>query len=53
MTTPESEKRVRRLLWLLVVFLLAAVAAYLVYWWLDDGDAGIASAVTLAATISR
>lgn len=51
MTTPESERRARGLLWLLMVLLLAVVAAYLVYWWLeDDGDAGIASVTTLAAT---
>ena len=45
-TTPETERRVRSLLWLLVVLLLAVVAAFLVYRWLDDGNsANIAAAI--------
>ena len=46
MTTPETERRVRSLLWLLVVLLLAVVAAFLVYRWLDDGDSeNVAAAI--------
>ncbi len=51
MTTPEYEKRVRGWLWLLVVLLLAIVAAYLVFRWLDD-DEGSESGAAAAATVT-
>ena len=51
MTTPESEKRARTVLWLLVVLLLAVIGAFLVYRWLDDdnNDGGVGSATNLVA----
>ena len=53
MTTPESEKRARGVLWLLVVVLLAVVAAFLVFRWLDDdsidGEAATAALPTQAS----
>ncbi len=51
MTTPETERRVRSLLWLFVVLLLAVVAAFLVYRWLDDGySVNIAAAILQGAS---
>lgn len=51
MTTPEGEKRVRSMLWILVILIIAVVAAYLVFLWLDD-DESVAGALVLIGAAS-